>query len=70
MRRSFLSQSFRRGIVLAVCISVFPAAADNTVGQNVTANYRKCVSTADSMAGEGNCLDEELARQELRLRRA
>lgn len=44
--------------------------AENTVGPNVSSEYRRCSATAQSSVAEGNCLDEEYARQKANLNRA
>mgnify|MGYP003606365536 FL=1 len=44
--------------------------ADNTIGSRISQAYRQCINVAQSTADEGNCLDQEYARQKIKLSQA
>lgn len=65
-----MGEMIRRYFFLTACVLVAPAAADNTIGQNATKNYWQCIGAVESSVEVGTCLDEELSRQEIRLKKA
>lgn len=54
----------------ALCAAPGIAAADNDLGSNVSAAFRRCMAGAVANVGQGYCLDGELQRQKANLNAA
>lgn len=57
------------GLAAAVALGA-PAQADNAVGALVTPTYAVCLAAAQDEASKGNCLGDELERQNAALKTA
>jgi uncharacterized protein YecT (DUF1311 family) len=67
---AFLRFSVLTCIVVPMALVGTSAQADNTVGPYVSPEYRRCSAAARVMVDEGDCLDQEYARQKAKLNRA
>lgn len=57
-------------VALAVCAAPTVGAADNNVGSNVSAAFRRCMASAAANVDQGYCLEGELQRQKANLNAA
>lgn len=57
-------------IAVALCAAPGVVAADNEVGSNVSAAFRRCMAGAATNVDQGHCLEGELQRQKANLNAA